>query len=41
MNLLTKGSLKHVTDQLKKTPEQHADDIRQVVNKADDTGTAG
>jgi D-citramalate synthase len=34
MNLLTKGSLKHVTDQLKKTPQQHADDIRQAVNKA-------
>ena len=29
MNLLTKGSLKHVTEQLKKTPQQHADDIRQ------------
>jgi D-citramalate synthase len=34
MNLLTKGSLKHVTDQLKKTPRQHADDIRQAVNNA-------
>jgi D-citramalate synthase len=34
MNLLTKGSLKHVTDQLKKTPQQHADDIRQAVNSA-------
>ena len=34
MNLLTKGSLKHVTDQLKKTPQQHADDIRQSVNSA-------
>jgi D-citramalate synthase len=34
MNLLTKGSLKHVTDQLKKTPQQHADDIRQAVISA-------
>jgi len=34
MNLLTKGSLKHVTEQLKKSPRQHADDIRQVINRA-------
>jgi (R)-citramalate synthase len=34
MNLLTKGSLNHVTNQLKKTPQQHAEDIRQVVTKA-------
>ena len=34
MNLLTKGSLRHVTEQLKKSPQQHADDIRQVVSKA-------
>ncbi len=34
MNLLTKGSLKHVTEQLKKSPQQHADDIRQVINHA-------
>jgi len=34
MNLLSKGSLKHVTDQLKKTPQQHADDIRQAVDSA-------
>jgi len=38
MNLLTKGSLKHVTEQLKKTPEQHAADIREVVIKANDNG---
>jgi (R)-citramalate synthase len=38
MNLLTKGSLKHVTDQLKKTPRQHADDIRDVVLKAHEAG---
>jgi D-citramalate synthase len=38
MNLLTKGSLKHVTEQLKKTPQQHADDIRQVIQKAHSEG---
>jgi D-citramalate synthase len=34
MNLLTKGSLKHVTEQLKKTPEEHAADISMAVNLA-------
>jgi D-citramalate synthase len=34
LNLLTKGSLRHVTEQLRKTPEHHANDIRQVVNYA-------
>jgi D-citramalate synthase len=34
LNLLTKGSLRHVTEQLRKTPEQHASDIKQVVNYA-------
>lgn len=38
LNLLTKGSLKHVTEQLKKTPEQHAADIRQVVTRAAEKG---
>jgi (R)-citramalate synthase len=38
MNLLTKGSLKHVTEQLRKTPEQHAADIRQVVNRSSEKG---
>ena len=38
LNLLTKGSLKHVTEQLKKTPEQHAADIRQVINLAHQQG---
>ena len=38
LNLLTKGSLKHVTEQLKKTPEEHAADIRQVVGKAVENG---
>ncbi len=34
INLLTKGSLKHVTGQLKKTPEQHLKDILEVVRNA-------
>lgn len=34
LNLLTKGSYKHVTEQLKKTPEQHIGDIRQVISNA-------
>jgi D-citramalate synthase len=38
LNLLTKGSLKHVTEQLKKTPEQHAGDIIQSINKAHEMG---
>ncbi len=38
MNLLTKGSLKHVTEQLKKTPQQHADDIRDAVDHAQKEG---
>ncbi|RYU95631.1 alpha-isopropylmalate synthase regulatory domain-containing protein [Emticicia agri] len=31
MNLLTKGSLNHLTHQLKKTPEQHFEEITQVI----------
>jgi D-citramalate synthase len=31
MNLLCKGSYRHVTEQLRKTPAQHIDDIRRVV----------
>lgn len=34
MNLLTKGSLNHLTHQLKKTPEQHFTEIAEVVAKA-------
>jgi D-citramalate synthase len=34
INLLTKGSLKHVTSQLKKTPEEHIDDIKKVITYA-------
>lgn len=40
INLLTKGSLKHVTGQLKKTPEQHMADVAQVVDKATEMGIA-
>jgi len=34
LNLLTKGSLKHVTQQLKKTPEEHIAEIKEVVRYA-------
>lgn len=37
-NLLTKGSLNHLTHQLKKTPEQHFKDIETVVTKAETLG---
>lgn len=37
-NLLTKGSLNHLTHQLKKTPKQHFADIQQVINIAKDHG---
>ncbi|MDO4755797.1 MAG: alpha-isopropylmalate synthase regulatory domain-containing protein [Parabacteroides sp.] len=38
VNLLCKGSYKHVTEQLHKTPEQHFADIRAVVNRAMEWG---
>lgn len=38
LNLLCKGSLKHVETQLKKTPEQHLKDIREVVHYARSRG---
>lgn len=40
VNLLCKGSLKHVTSQLKKTPEQHLEDIISCVNYAEKKGIA-
>ena len=40
LNLLCKGSLKHCLKQLKKTPEQHLDDIRRTVAAACDLGIA-
>ncbi len=38
MNLLTKGSLNHLTHQLKKTPEAHFADIAQVIALANQKG---
>ncbi len=38
LNLLCKGSLKHVTEQLRKTPEQHVADIKNVINNATEMG---
>lgn len=38
INLLCKGSLKHVTQQLRKSPEQHVADIRKVISNAAEMG---
>ncbi len=38
MNLLTKGSLNHLTHQLKKTPEAHFADIQKVIELAQSKG---
>ncbi len=38
VNLLTKGSRKHCEHQLRKTPEQHIGDIKQVARSAGDMG---
>jgi len=38
MNLLTKGSLNHLTHQLKKTPEQHFAEIEAVIKLANEKG---
>ena len=38
MNLLCKGSLKHCTEQLRKTPEQHLADILAVLKNAENRG---
>ncbi len=38
MNLLTKGSLNHLTHQLKKTPEEHFADIASVIKMANQKG---
>lgn len=40
MNLLCKGSLKHVTQQLRKSPEEHIANIRQSIDDATRTGIA-
>ncbi len=34
INLLCKGSLRHLEKQLRKTPEQHANDIKAIISKA-------
>jgi D-citramalate synthase len=39
-NLLTKGSMNHLTHQLKKTPEQHFCEIGRVIGMAADKGIA-
>ncbi len=38
INLLTKGSLKHCRQQLRKTPEEHIADIKHVLNNAHEMG---
>lgn len=38
LNLLCKGSYKHVSEQLRKTPEQHLEDIREEVAGATEKG---
>lgn len=40
MNVLAKGSLKHLTRQLRKTPEQHLQDIDDTVRTAQRQGVA-
>lgn len=37
-NLLTKGSLNHLTFQLKKTPQEHFSDIAEILQKAKEQG---
>ncbi|MCW5515388.1 alpha-isopropylmalate synthase regulatory domain-containing protein [Muriicola sp. Z0-33] len=39
-NLLTKGSLNHLTHQLKRTPQQHFNEIEQVIQLAQDNAIA-
>ncbi|MFV0566573.1 MAG: alpha-isopropylmalate synthase regulatory domain-containing protein [Flavobacteriaceae bacterium] len=39
-NLLTKGSLNHLTHQLKKTPDQHFSEIERVISEASSKGIA-
>jgi len=38
INLLSKGSLKHVTEQLRKTPEEHLQDIKDEIALAQEEG---
>ena len=38
INLLCKGSLRHLEKQLRKTPDQHVNDIRGIIRKAESLG---
>ena len=38
MNLLCKGSYKHVTEQLRRTPEQHFSEIKETIQQATEAG---
>ena len=38
LNLLCKGSLKHITEQLRKSPSQHISDIKEVIKNAGEMG---
>ena len=38
VNLLSKGSLKHLSGQLRKTPEEHLTDIRQIIENITQSG---
>lgn len=38
VNLLCKGSLRHLEKQLRKTPAEHLEDIRKIVRQADEMG---
>ena len=38
MNLLCKGSLKHLREQLRKTPDEHISDIRNSIRYANESG---
>ncbi len=40
MNLLTKGSLNHLTHQLKKSPQEHFSDIKETIEHANREGIA-
>jgi D-citramalate synthase len=38
LNLLTKGSLKHLAGQLRKTPDEHLSEIKKVISEAEKRG---
>lgn len=37
-NLLCKGSLRHLEKQLRKTPEEHVEDIKRIISRAEELG---